>query len=181
MKIKNMKITLIKFTAIFACLTFLAISADAQKRRTPTRKTRTAASATAATNNFEIKSGAEKVSTQIKNVSKFIFVLGDVARVIEDLDREIKSGKASSRAVDLNAKNKESVNTTMRNLRAGLAALEIEFRTKPALKTYLFQIQGIADMSGVAEDQAAAGQLTESGKTLLTVIEKLSDALAALP
>ena len=177
-----MKTNLMKFTAIFACLTFLAISADAQKRRTPTRKTRTtAASTTAATNNFEIKSGAGKVSTQIKNVSKFIFVLGDVARVIEDLDREIKAGKASSRAVDLNAKNKESVNTTMRNLRAGLAALEIEFRTKPALKTYLFQIQGIADMSGVAEDQAAAGQLTESGKTLLTVIEKLSDALAALP
>lgn len=182
MKTKNMKINLIKLTAIFACLTFLAISADAQKRRTPTRKTRTAAStAAAATNSFEIKAGAAKVSTQIKNVSKFIFVLGDVARVIEDLDREINAGKASRRAVDLNAKNKESVNTTMRNLRAGLAALEVEFRTKPALKAYLFQIQGIADMSGVAEDQAAAGQLTESGKTLLMVVEKLSDALAALP
>jgi hypothetical protein len=36
-------------------------------------------------------------------------------------------------------------------------------------------------MSGEAEDQAAAGQLTNSGKTLLLVVEKLSDTLAALP
>jgi hypothetical protein len=36
-------------------------------------------------------------------------------------------------------------------------------------------------MSGTAEDQAVAGQMTESGKTLLLVIEKLSDTLAALP
>jgi hypothetical protein len=33
----------------------------------------------------------------------------------------------------------------------------------------------------VAEDQATAGQLTESGRSLLLVIEKLSDTLAALP
>ena len=36
-------------------------------------------------------------------------------------------------------------------------------------------------MAGRAEDQAAAGQVTESGRTLLLVIEKLSDTLAALP
>jgi hypothetical protein len=36
-------------------------------------------------------------------------------------------------------------------------------------------------MTGTAEDQAAGGQLRESGKTLLLVIEKLADTLAALP
>ncbi|MEJ7701270.1 MAG: hypothetical protein WKF71_16720 [Pyrinomonadaceae bacterium] len=84
-------------------------------------------------------------------------------------------------APELNARNKQAVVSTIKNLRAGLAALEIEFRTKPALKNYLFQIQGIAEMTGVAEDQATAGQLTQSGKTLLLVVEKLSDTLAALP
>ncbi|MEJ7701271.1 MAG: hypothetical protein WKF71_16725 [Pyrinomonadaceae bacterium] len=44
----------------------------------------------------ELKAGAQKVSTQIKNVSKFIFNLGGVARVIEDLDQEIAAKKASS-------------------------------------------------------------------------------------
>jgi hypothetical protein len=160
-----MKTNLIKFTAIFACLAFLAVSADAQP----------------ASSNIEIKSGAEKVSTQIKNVSKFIYNLGGIARVIEDLDKEIAAQKASRNAPELNQKIKQDVVTSIRNLRAGLVALEIEFRTKPALKNYLFQIQGISDMSGRAEEQASAGQFTESGKTLLMVVEKLSDTLAALP
>jgi len=175
-----MKTNLIKSAAIFACLLCLVFSANAQKRKATSKKAKPTAASTVTTT-AEIKSGAEKVSTQIKNFSKFIYKLGDVARVIEDLDREIAEGKASRNAPDLNAKNKQAVVTTMRNLRAGLVALEIEFRTKPALKTYLFQIQGISDMSGVAEDQATAGQLTESGNTLLLVVEKLADTLAALP
>jgi len=177
-----MKLNLIKYAAIFACLLCFVCSAQAQKRKTTNRKTTVSATnPTVPTTNFEIKSGAEKVSTQIKNVSKFIYVLGGVARNIEDLDREIAAGKASRNAADLNAKNKQSVITTMRNLRAGLAALEVEFRTKPALKPYLLQMQGITDMTGAAEDQASAGQFTASGKSLLMVIEKLSDTLAALP
>jgi hypothetical protein len=158
----------------------MALPAHGQKRKNAARKTKTAVAANTIVPAAELKSGAEKVSTQIKNVSKFIYVLGGVARVIEDLDKDIETGKASRSATDLNAKNKQSVIATIRNLRAGLAALEVEFRTKPALRTYLFQIQGISEMSGVAEDQAMAGQLTESGKTLLMVVEKLSDTLAAL-
>jgi len=176
-----MKLNLIKSAAVFACLLCLAFSAQAQKRKPAPKRSKTTAVATNAANTAELKAGADKVSTQIKNVSRFIYILGGVARVIEDLDREIAAGKASRGAGDLNRKNKQSVITTMRNLRAGLAALEIEFRTKPALRNYLFQIQGISDMSGVAEDQATDGQLTESGKTLLMVIEKLTDTLAVLP
>lgn len=176
-----MKINLLKFAAVFVCLLCLTLAAQAQKRKTNSKRTKTPVASTATMTTAEVKSGAEKVSTQIKNVSKFIYVLGGVARVIEDLDRDIKAGKASRNADDLNAKNKQTVLTTMRNVRAGLVALEIEFRTKPALRTYLFQIQGISDISGTAEDQASNGQLTESGKTLLLVVEKLSDTLAALP
>ncbi len=173
---------MISFAAILACLLCFTFSANAQKRRASGKTARTTESATVATSSgSEIKAGAEKVSTQIKNVSKFIYNLGDVARIIEDLDKEIADGKASRNAPGLNAKNKQSVLATIRNVRAGLVALEIEFRTKPALKNYLFKIQGISDLSGAAEDQATSGQFTESGKTLLLVIEKLADTLAALP
>ena len=177
-----MKINLTKFAALCACLMCFAFSADAQKSR-PTRK-RTVNSATAApktANNVEVKQGAEKVSIQIKNLSRFVFNLGSVARVIEDLDRDIAARKASRNAAALNDKNKQAVVTTLKNIHAGIVALEIEFRTKPALKNYLFNIQGISDMAGLAEDQAADGQVTESGKTILMIIEKLSDTLAALP
>jgi len=176
-----MKINLIKSIAIFTFVLTLTFSADAQRRKTPVKRTTRPAAATTVTNNsFEIKAGAEKVSTQIKNVSKFIYNLGGVARIIEDLDKEIAARKASRNAPELNAKIKRDVIVSIKNLRAGLVALEIEFRTKPALRNYLFQIQGISDMSGVAEDQANGGQFTESGKTLLLIVEKLSDTLAAL-
>ncbi len=170
-----------KLLTVLICVLCLSISAAAQKRRTTGKRTKTLVSSTSSMTTVELKAGAQKVSTQIKNVSKFIFNLGGVARVIEDLDQEIAAKKASSSAPELNARNKQAVVSTIKNLRAGLAALEIEFRTKPALKNYLFQIQGIAEMTGVAEDQATAGQLTQSGKTLLLVVEKLSDTLAALP
>ncbi len=107
--------------------------------------------------------------------------MGGVARVIEDLERNIAAGKASRNPGELKTKNKQAVINTIKNLRAGLAALEVEFRTNPALRNYLFQIQGITDISGNAEDQATNGRFVESGRTLLLVVEKLSDTLAALP
>lgn len=174
---KNLK----KFAVLFLCLMCFAFSVNAQKRKTTSKKTKTVSAPKVVVTDSETKSGAEKVAIQIKNLSKFIYSLGDVARVTEDLDREIAAGKASRNAPALNAKNKQAIVSTIKNLRAGFAALEVEFRTKPALKTYLFQIQGISDMTGIAEDQASSGRLTDSGKTLLQVIEKLTDTLAALP
>ncbi len=177
-----MRKNFMKLFTVFICLLSLTFAANAQKRGATIRKTvKTTPTTSAPTNSADIRASAEKVSTQIKNLSKFIYSLGDVARVTEDLDREIAAGKASRNAPALNAKNKRAVVDTIRNLRAGFAALEVEFRTKPALKNYLFQIQGISDMTGVAEDQASSGQLIQSGKTLLMVMEKLSDTLAALP
>jgi len=171
---------LTKLLTVLICVVCLTISAAAQKRRSAGKRTK-APVAAAAMSSVELRDGAQKVSTQIKNVSKFVYSLGGVARIIEDLDREIAARKASANAPELNAKNKQAVVSTIKNLRAGLAALEVEFRTKPALRNYLFQIQGIAELTGVAEDQASGGQLTESGRSLLLVIEKLSDTLAALP
>lgn len=172
-----------KIVVVFACLLCLTVSAAAQKRKASSKKARPAASTASTTflTNSEIKAGAEKVSIQIKNVSKFIYILGGVAQGIEDIDKDVKTGRVSRAASDQNAKNKQAVISTIANLRAGLIALEVEFRTKPALRNYNFQIQGISDMTGMAEDQAVAGQLRESGKTLLLVVEKLADTLAALP
>lgn len=171
---------LLKFIAVFACLLFLATAATAQRRRTPRKSTANTTSAVA-TNTADIKAGAEKVATQIKNLTKFIYILGGVAQGIQDIDNDARTGKASRTAIDQNGRNKQAVVTTIKNLRAGLAALEVEFRTNPALKNYLFQIQGISDTTGEAEDQATNGQFNDAGKTLLQVVEKLTDTLAALP
>lgn len=171
---------LLKISLFLLCVLCLTVSAEAQRRKKPTKTTAAATTANAATN-AEIKEGAGKVSIQLKNVSKFIYNLAIIGRSIEDLDVEIKAGKVSPKGIETNKKNKQAVLSGLRNLRAGLAALEVEFRTKPSLKTYTSQIQGIADLCGQAEDLAAAGKFLESGRPLLLAVEKLSDTLVAMP
>lgn len=168
-----------KIGLVLICVLCFAFSAEAQKKKSTTKKTTTPA--TPVFNNADVKDGAAKVSIQIKNVSKFVYNLGIIGRSIEDLDAEIKAGKASSKGVDINAKNKQAVMTGLRNIRAGLAALEVEFRTKPSLRAYLLKVEGITALCGEAEDFAAAGRFIDSGRPLLTLIEKLTDALEAMP
>ncbi len=183
MKRKN---NLMKFCAILACVLCLTFVAAAQKRKPAPRKPAAkppakTVPAAANANAAEIKAGEEKVGIQIKNVTRFIYLLGSIAQGIEDVENDIKARNASNATVELNTKNKQSVIATLRNLRAGLAALETDFRASPALRTYLLQLQGITDVSGAAEDQAASGQFVQSGKTLLQVVERLSDTLVAMP
>lgn len=174
-----------KFLAIILCLTVFSVAASAQKRKTTTKKPTTTKKTTAVVvpvnNVLEIRGGADKVSIQIKNVSRFVYLLGGIAKAIEDLDKEAKTRKVSQASLDANNKNKQAVIQGIQNIRAGLIALEIEFRTKPALRNYNFQIQGVSDLTANAEIQATNGQFTEAGKTLLLVIERLSDTLVALP
>lgn len=150
-----------------------AIEANAQKRRTPRKRT---AAVNTTNNAAEIRESATKVSTQLKNLDKFIYLLGGIAANIEDIDK-----KSRGQQVLQNEANKRNVIAAIRNFRAGLNALETDFMSKPSLKNYNFQIQGISDLGAQAEDLAASGKFTESGKVLLSVIEKLSDTLVYLP
>lgn len=175
-----------RFTKIAAVLVFLiclTISVSAQRTRSRTTKPKTTSTPAVVKTDLKtnLKPGAEKVSIQIKNVTKFLYNLGGIAKGIEDIDKAVKDRKASREIADKNAQFKKDVIQSIRNLRAGLVALEIDFRTKPELKPFLFQIQGISNISGTAEDQALAGQFYESGRTLLFVVEKLADTLAAMP
>jgi hypothetical protein len=167
---------------IFAVLVTFAFEAAAQRRRTPPRRTTTTPTTpTPTSGTLEIKQGAEKVSIQLKNVSKFIYVLGGVATGFETSDKEDKAGKLSAQARTKNNQDKQAVVTSIRNLKAGLAALEVEFRTKPALRAYLLQIQGITDLTNQSEELAVGGRFRDSGRVLLTVVEKLADTVTAMP
>jgi hypothetical protein len=45
----------------------------------------------------------------------------------------------------------------------------------------LINVQGITAMSAECEDLATAGRFSEAGRPLLALVEKLSDALVAMP
>jgi hypothetical protein len=165
-----------KLTILLLILVCLSFSANAQKRRKTTSKT---ANPPVATN--EIRIGANNVAVQLKKVSAFVYLLGGIARGIEDIDKDAKAGKLSRTIADKNQTYKQNVIASIQTLRVGLIQLESDFRVKAKLKPYLQSIQGITEISGVAEDQATNGEMVNAGKTLLQVIEKLADTLVALP
>lgn len=178
----NLNLTLMAF-AVVVCLMSFVFEASGQRRRRPaTRKPAAAKTTTPAASSAELKEGAQKVSTQIKNVSKFVYILGGLGKNIEALDADIKAKRTTRQAsIDENEKAKQAVVESIKNLQAGLAALETDFRTKNSLRIYAPWVDGVSGLSANAAAQASSGQLTESGNTLLMVVEKLSDALAALP
>lgn len=185
MKVKINKNAL-QFAVIFSVLLALVISAPAQrrKRKKPPPKPKVVVSGATQKDKAKAadeKTGSEKVAVQIKNVSKFLYTLGSVAKGIEDVDKAVRERKASSEVARKNREFKRQIIQSIRNLRAGLVTLEADFRIKPELRPYLLQIQGISNISGTAEDQALDGQFYESGRTLLFVVEKLADTLAAMP
>ena len=178
----NNYLSKLTFLVLAVLLTFAA-SAEAQKKRSTTRRTTTTKTTpTTTTNSLEVRDGANKVSIQIKNVTKFLYLLGGIAAGIETADKEIKSGKLKgAAAVEENNQNKQKVIASIRNLKAGLAALETEFNAKPSLRSYVFQIQGITGLATQSEDLATAGRFSDSGRVFLAVVEKLSDTLVAMP
>jgi hypothetical protein len=163
--------------------TLFALSADAQKK--PIKKTSTKTSSTKATSTvvppLEVRTGREKVDNQRVNVSLFVDRLGPIAQSIEDFEASAKANPPASSAAAANDTNKQKVVTAIRNLKAGLADLESEFRTKPALQKYLPSIQGITDLASRSEDDALAGRFVASKDPLRQVLQKLTDALGTIP
>ncbi len=169
--------TLSSVAIILVCIFCLNLSANAQKvkRRTPTKNPPTATATTGFSGN-DIKDESEKISIQIKNLTKFIYLLGGIANVLEDDDKNAKARKLPMPNKD----KKEAVINSIHNVRVGIIALESDFRTKPKLKPYLPNIQGVSDMCANAEDLAVGGQFYASGKSLLEVVNKLTDVLKNL-
>src|SRR5690349_14011206 len=96
----NKYLSKLTFLVLAILLTFAA-SAEAQRKKKPvTRKPTTTTTTT--TNPLEVRQAADKVSIQLKNVTKFIYVLGGVARGLEDADKDAKAGKLSKTATDTN-------------------------------------------------------------------------------
>ncbi len=170
--------SVILFIFAFVLLVVLSVDVEAQRK---IKRPRTVTPNTDTILIGDRRKGAQDVGIQIKNISKFVFVLGGIATGIEDIDREIKAGKASVELKNKNAEFKDNVLRSIRALRAGLMKLEVDFRAKPALQPYLASIEGVYIESARAENLAAAGNLNDSGKELLFLVEKLTDVLVVMP
>jgi hypothetical protein len=117
------------------------------------------------------------VADQIKNLTRFLYLLGGVAKGIEAADAAAQNGNASQNVIEQTQRSKATVKTSLQNVREGLDKLEIDFRTTPDLQRYYTRLAGVAAGAANAEDQATAGQYDQAGRALLNVVNRLTDVL----
>ena len=118
-----------------------------------------------------------RVGEQIKVLSRFIYLLGGVAKGLEKTDEDIRKNQASPALVQQAEQSKTSVRNSIRNVREGLDKLEIDFRATPELQPYYIKLAGSAAGAATAEQQAANNQFDAAGRSLLNVINRLTDVL----
>ncbi len=163
------------------CMLLLVSTAAFAQTRSRTARAKATPKKTSAQANAEARTdGATRVAEQIKNLTRFVYLLGGVAKGIEQVDEAARRNEASPAALDQNNKNKATVKTSLENVRVGLDQLEISFRSTPELEQYYLKLAGSAAGAATAEDQAAAGHFDQAGRTLLGVVNRLTDVLLAM-
>ncbi|MEK6283616.1 MAG: hypothetical protein AABN95_24940 [Acidobacteriota bacterium] len=164
-------------TLLLAALIVLPVTSFSQTRKRPAAKA-SARPSLAQQKAAEIqREGATRVADQIKTLTKFIYLLGGVAKGLESVDDAARRNQASPAAIDQAAKSKLVVRNSIRNVRDGLDQLESHIRMTPELQRYYIRIAGVAAGAATAEQQAAANQFDKAGRSLLDVVSRLTDAL----
>lgn len=130
---------------------------------------------------LEVRTAREKVEIQRDNVVGFADKLGPIAQSIEVLDASAAAKRLSKEGIAKNEVTKQKFIAILRNIRNDLSLLESEFRTKPVLKKYLPNVEGVTDIAASAEDLAVAGKFVASKDPLREITKKLTDALAVIP
>jgi hypothetical protein len=131
------------------------------RKRTTTKSTRT--SATPKVGEAQ-HAGAARVAEQIKTLAKFIYLLGGVAKGLEGVDDATRRNEASAAIIDQAKQNKATVRASIQSVREGL-------------QRYYISLAGVAAGAANAEDLAAANQFDKAGRTLLEVVNHLTDVL----
>ncbi|CAN5849051.1 hypothetical protein BH18ACI4_BH18ACI4_21440 [soil metagenome] len=160
---------------LLVTITLFPATTFSQTRKRTNRPT-TRVTSTTKPLNAEL-AGATRVADQIKSLTRFLYLLGGVAKGIEGVDDAARRNEASPAVVEQAKRNKDTVRTSIRSVREGLDVLEIHFRATPELQRYYIKLAGVASGAATAEDQAAANQFDRAGRSLLDVVNRLTDVL----
>src|SRR4029453_13994434 len=121
--------------------------------------------------------GGRRVADQIKTLTRFIYLLGGVGKGLELMDESERRNEASPALLEQAKKNKVTVRTSIQSLRESLDQLESDFSSNPDLRRYYTRLAGVASGAAAAEQQAASNQFDRAGRTLLEVVNRLTDVL----
>jgi hypothetical protein len=172
--LKRIAITLLTVLLLAPSTTF------AQTRNRSSARPKTTPAQTQARVTLARTAGATRVAEQIKFLTKFIYLLGGVTSGIAAVDEAARRNEASPAVVQQNQASKAQVKQSIQGFRETLDKLEIDFRNTPELQPYYIKLAGVAAGAATAEEQAAANQFDRAGRTLLDVINRLTDVLVLM-
>ena len=153
-----------------------SVTAVAQSRKRTITKPRSSSTTTPRASDVQ-RDGATRVADQIKNLTRFIYLLGGVAKGIEVVDEAARRNEAPPAVLEQGQRNKASVRTSIESVKEGLDKLEIDFRATPELQRYYIKLAGAAAGAASAEQQAANNQFDQAGRSLIGVVNRLTDVL----
>ncbi|HEY8459217.1 MAG TPA: hypothetical protein VIM99_02495 [Blastocatellia bacterium] len=128
----------------------------------------------------DMRSEAAQVAAQIKNVSNFIYVYGKVVNSLQIAEEQMKNDQVSPEAQARNQENKDKLITSMNKLRSGLENLASGFEGNQRMQVQYLKLAYATEASFDAERLAAAGRYEEAGRSLVAVVERLTDAIISM-
>jgi GTP1/Obg family GTP-binding protein len=96
------------------------------------------------------------------------------------VDEAVRRNEASPALVQQNQQSKARVKSSIEGFRESLDKLEIDFRATPELQPYYIKLAGVAAGAATAEEQATNNQFDAAGRSLLTVVGRLTDVLVVM-
>jgi hypothetical protein len=156
------------------CLCLSAAPAEAfsqaRTRRTTTPQRRRGGPATPRLDATQTNAARIKLADQIKTLSRFLYLYGRFSK-----DLELTGAQSGSS--DLAAQTKASLIASLKNVREGLDQLESQFRFTPGLERPYNLLRGAAQRAADAEASATAGRFDQAGRTLVEVVNQLTDVM----
>jgi hypothetical protein len=162
-------------TIVLSCLIVLTASNvfGQTRRRTTSRKSRPASTANQ-TATLPAASAAARVAEQIKSIGRFLYLYGPISKDLASTEAAAQNNQSATEAVQ---RNKAKLREAFHNYRVQMDELETTFSGSSELRPYYTKLLGVAASAGQAEDAVAASRYDQAGRSLLDVMNRLTDVL----
>lgn len=162
---------------VLACLlTLIASDAFGQTRRRTTTSRRSRASATKnQSNGAATGTVAVRVAEQIKSLGRFLYLYGPISKDLAATEAAAQNNQTG--ATDTIERNKAKLREAFHNYRVQMDELETTFSGSSELRPYYTKLLGVASIAAQAEDAVSASRYDQAGRSLLDVMNRLTDVL----
>lgn len=147
------------------------------RRRTASRKGRSASTANQSNAATAARTAATRVADQIKSLGRFLYLYGPISKDLASSEAGAQGAQSSATASEAIQRNRAKLREVFQNYRAQMDELENLFSGSAELRVYYTRLLGVAASAAQAEEAVASGRYDEGGKALLDVMSRLTDVL----